>query len=677
MEDSHRTRHRSFCRLCIANCAIEVEVEHTADGARAIAVRGDASHPVSAGYTCSKGRALPDLHSGADRLDSPLVRRDGELAPTGWAEVLADLDARLGEIVREHGTDSIGFFTGGGAYLDAAAYWAAKRVQRRLGTRHAYSTMSIDSSAKYRVAEMVAGTTALALHVDPEARLVLMFGTNPVVSHGQTPMFENPVERMRFTTRRSDVWVVDPRTTETARLADHHLAIRPGADHALLAYLVRGVLEGVDRAALHERAEHVDELIEAVDPFTLEHAQVLTDLPRDQLVGLLDAVRHARRLAVLSGTGVTMSPGGNLVEWLIWALLITTDSVDRPGGMWCNPGYLAGLDRRPSLPALAPAEPGPATRPDVARLLGEWPSAAIPSEIEAGNLRALVVFGGNLVTCLPDTQRVLDALRRLDLLVVLEVARTPTAELTTHVLPMHAQLERADVALLGDLFSSAVTTQYTEPVLPGHPGRRAQWWTIARLGRSLGVDILPAELDLDSASDDDVLGHLIGGDLLALLRDGELPWAVRSRPEHGWVEPRLPTGRWDLAPAPLREQLHDIAEPAPLVLIPRRQPKRVNGTTMRDGDRADLLLNPVDAAELGVADGDLVDVTSSSGSLRLTVAVTDAIRHGATSLAHGWSDVNVNTLIDSDWLDPLTGMPRMSGTPVSVVPVAVGATTSS
>ena len=79
-----------------------------------------------------------------------------------------------------------------------------------------------------------------------------------------------------------------------------------------------------------------------------------------------------------------------------------------------------------------------------------------------------------------------------------------------------------------------------------------------------------------------------------------------------------------------------------------------------------MLVHPEDAALAGIADGDVVEVTSAAGSLRLVATVTDAIRPGAVSIAHGWADVNVNALIDSETVDPLTGMPVMSGTPVTI-----------
>jgi anaerobic selenocysteine-containing dehydrogenase len=300
--------------------------------------------------------------------------------------------------------------------------------------------------------------------------------------------------------------------------------------------------------------------------------------------------------------------------------------------------------------------------------MGEYPAAAIPDEVAAGNLRALFVLGGNVATALADTERVHAALRDLDLLVVLEVARTATTDLATHVLACHGQLERADITLLNDLFNPVVAMQYTPAVLQQHPGRRPSWWIITHIATSLGVDILPADFDPDGATDDDLLDLVAGKALLDELRESEHPWVVAPSPRYNWVHSRLPSGRWDLAPAALVEQMESLREPPSLVLTPRRQPRRINGTGVREGDRPEVLIHPVDAQAAGVTHGEMVEVMSATGSLRLAARITDATRPGAASIPHGWPDCNVNRLISGRDVDPLTGMPRQSGTPIEIRP---------
>jgi anaerobic selenocysteine-containing dehydrogenase len=141
---------------------------------------------------------------------------------------------------------------------------------------------------------------------------------------------------------------------------------------------------------------------------------------------------------------------------------------------------------------------------------------------------------------------------------------------------------------------------------------------------------------------------------------------VDSSPVFGWVDERLPTGAWDLAPASVVALLPTLDSPPPLVLTPRRQPKRFNGLSFRDGDHPDVLLHTTDAVAVGIRDGDVVEVASETGTLTTRAVVSDETSPGTASLAHGWADVNVNVLISSTRLDPLTGMPLQSGTPVTV-----------
>src|SRR5262249_6198967 len=152
------------------------------------------------------------------------------------------------------------------------------------------------------------------------------------------------------------------------------------------------------------------------------------------------------------------------------------------------PGYFARLDRRGPLPAIGPAAPGPASRPDVGRLMGEWPAALMAEEILAGRLRALVVMSGNLVTALPNTRRLVEALQQLEALVVFEIVYTETVDLASHVIACPDQLERSDIPSL-DLFGASVFSQHTPAVVPAPSQRQPVWRSLAALGARLGVEL--------------------------------------------------------------------------------------------------------------------------------------------------------------------------------------------
>ncbi len=656
-------------------CGITVTVA----GDRVLKVRGDATHPLSQGYTCPKGRALPDWHHHPRRLDHPHVNG----AVTDWDHCLDDLRHRLGAIIDESGPDAVAMYLASGSAYDANGRRAAERFLTAIGSRQKYTATTIDTPMRPLVAELMGGWSGLTPQWDQQAaRLLVLVGTNPVVSHGHGNGSPDPVRRLRAQQERGPVWVIDPRRTETARLADHHLAPRPGTDWLILGWLVRELLAadpsdaspGADRDYLHRHATGTDELTAAVAPLTLERAAAGTGLDPADLLALLDAVRAAGRLSVLSGTGVSMSRHANITEWLLWALAVVTGSYDRPGGMWFNPGYLLQLDQRQWQPSDGRPEPGPASRPELPRRFGEYPCAALADEIEAGNIRALLVVGGNPLIAFPDRDRTQAALGSLDVLAVADVVETDTTELATHLLPVAGQLERADLPWMLDAYQPAVATQYTPAVVPPGADRRLMWRVFAELGRRLGADVLPSGLDVGTATDEDLLARIAdrGNRDVAAVLAARRGLVGEAGPVHGWVLTNvLPDGRWRLAPEPLVAQLataleEQPADTAPPALLPRRQMRTMNGQ-LRDlgGVGPEVLIHP----DHGFADGRPVRVRSPHGELVGPARVSEEIAPGAVSIPHGWADPNVCSLTTaaSD-VDPLTGMVWQSGVPVELHP---------
>src|SRR5260370_5836716 len=205
----------------------------------------------------------------------------------------------------------------------------AETLQRSVRTAARFSPLTIDGTAKVLAAILVGGFPGLTPQPDYErAKLVVYLGVNPVVSHGHSAGMPSPTTTVRSLRSRAEVWVVDPRLSETACLASHHIAPRPGTDYAILAYLVRELLrEGADPGVLADRAVGGDALRAAVEPDTRGHTPRLADVPAAQLTPLAAAIRRARHLAIATGTGITMSAGAHAVQGLARALPIPTRSV--------------------------------------------------------------------------------------------------------------------------------------------------------------------------------------------------------------------------------------------------------------------------------------------------------------------------------------------------------------
>jgi anaerobic selenocysteine-containing dehydrogenase len=659
----------SYCRICAAACGITVTVEDD----QVLRVRGDAGHPVSKGYTCSKGRGLADWHHSPQRLDRPRLRR----VEAGWADVLDDLAHALGDVIGSSGPDAVGLYLATGMAYDAGGQVASAMWLGSLGSRSFFTAATVDNAPVLVAADLVAGNSMLSPVWDAGAAgLLLLVGSNPVVSHGYGTALPDPVRHLRdHRAGGGRLWVVDPRRTESAALADEHLAVLPGSDVELLAAVAAGVVaDGFDEAEVDRfcDADDIAALRAALQAFTVERAARAADVDPQAIERLIADVRsHRGRLAILCGTGTTMSADGILVEWLRWVLLILTGSLDRPGGMRFQHGPLGRL-RPPRADAIsaATAPPGPRSRPDLPSVVGQQPAVALVDEIEAGALRALVITGGNPLGALPEPDRVRAALAQLEVLAVVDVMESDLTALATHVLPATGQLERTDITLAANL-SVRSGAQATHPVVPPFADRRPVWWMLANLARRMDSDLLGGA-DPDSLTDELYLrgmlarSHLDADELFAAG-----PRGLDVAAEHGWVhDTMLPGGRWRIAPAALLDRLRARREHRDdaLVLAPRREMAWSNSVRYGRGDGdapAQVRVHPDEAA--GVVSGDTVEVRSEHGSLMATATVDPNVRRGVVSITHNSEQPGPGRLTSAHAaVDPLTGMPQASGVPVTI-----------
>jgi len=660
-------------------CGLVVSVENE----QITKIRGDGQHALSLGYSCPKGRALGELHHDERRLNAPLVRVASQLRQQSWDTVLDDLAERLSGCVADYGTDSVAMYLASGSAFDTAGRRSAERFLTRLGSRQKYTATTIDTPSKPLVAELVGGWSGLTpVWDEASSRLFVLFGSNPIVSHGHSNAMPDPIRRIReFQSRGGELWVVDPRRTETAAIADHHIACAPGSDWLLLGWLVRRLLAVHPAAATLAQRATGWEVLESIvsnftDSFVLDHCEVRIT----QLESLLQKILECGRVSALTGTGVSMSVTANLTEYLLWALHIVTDSYDQPGGMWFNPGYLSQLDLR-SLPRSdGQAEPGPRSRPELPRRFGEYPCAALVPEIEAGNIKALIVVGGNPMTAFPDVDRTRHAFRQLSTLAVIDIFPTETTELASHVLPAVDQLERADLTWLLDSYQLAVAAQFTPAVVEPLEERKPVWWMFNSLAERMGSEFVPGHQPPDEQSDITLLSPLIARsrDGIALTTTPTL--SVASGPVFGWItQSVLPEGGWRLSASPLVQQFTRQLEElrssrgSHIVLIPRRRLRMMNSQFSNlesvDSDQpvGSVQASPTLVETLGFPTH--VTLSTPSGSLRAPLVSDSTLRDGCVTLSHGWGDANVGNLTSLDQnIDPLSGMVLQSGINVVVEP---------
>ncbi len=409
------------CTLCEAHCGILVTTENE----RVIRIEGNPDDVLSQGYICPKATAMGGLHHDPDRLRTPVKRVGSRFEPIGWDEAFREIGQRLRAVRHRYGPSAIGMYLGNpAAHSSSVIYGALLRAV--LLTRNFYSASSIDQFPQEFVAWRMFGSNVLmpVVDIDRTDRLVIL-GANPAVSNGSITTMPNAKQRIRDVRRRGGrVVVIDPRRTETARLADQHVAISPGGDvYLLLAMLHVLVTENLcDEQAIRAQCTGWDELralVGAAAPELLApHAGVDAEVIRE----LARAHAAASSAVLYARIGVCQQVTGTLTHWLVNAINAVTGNLDRAGGqMFAKPpidaarfakylpmGYGAWTDRSGAYKSFRT----------------ELPVAALADEILTegrGRIRAMITYAGNPVLSTPQRGRLGAALDALDFYVAVDM----------------------------------------------------------------------------------------------------------------------------------------------------------------------------------------------------------------------------------------------------------------
>ncbi|TGD76127.1 molybdopterin oxidoreductase [Mangrovimicrobium sediminis] len=673
MSDRPVELKRTYCKVCMVHCGLLAEVA----GDQVLKVRGDPEHPLSAGYTCPKGRAVGQLHHSPEAIDRPLMRRNGRLEPVSWDEALDDIAARLRTLIDTHGGHSVAINFGSGLGLDSSGYAMEEALHQALGYGPKFTPLTIDGVAKVLMAGAMGGFPGLNPKTDYDAVEMLIYvGTNPMVSHAHNTGMYNPAVWIREAARRGEVWTIDPVFTETAKFSTRHIAAYPGKDYAILAWLVREI---IDDGPLVPRqpVQGLDTLRAALEGYDLDTAAAVAGVDARDMRDLLAAIRRkGGNVVVETGTGITMSTGCNLTQWFAWLLMVLTGAMNNRGGTWFHPSFLHPYENF-ELPEMDPWTPGAKTRPDALGILGDWPCAVLPDEIDAGNIRGLFNFGGRLLRSFPDTNALERTLGDLELHVMTEILHNETTAFATHVLPTKDGIERAELSRW-DTLGWNLSMQYSAPLVAPLGERRSAWWVISQIMRRAGLPV-PAHVpdcEPTQEADEAMLAHLMTGARCSFEELQAKGYVERPLEFPApWVDRHIERiGGWRLAPQRLVEQWNEMraldAEqgdaPKPLCFSSRRQRRKFNAQLDFLGEEANALLHPLDAEAHGIRDGQMVRVSNDSGVVEFVARIDPGVRRGVVSISHGYLHSNVNRLTSTAAIDRLSGMAHYSGVPIAI-----------
>ncbi|WP_101757385.1 molybdopterin-dependent oxidoreductase [Oceanicoccus sp. KOV_DT_Chl] len=709
---------KTFCKICSAYCGIEVDVADE----KILAIRGDQSHPMSKGYTCVKGRQWASQYHNDNRLLSAHSRasRDQDFSPLGNEQALDEIADKLNNIIDKHGPRAVAIYRGNGLSVSSNGNQVAQAWLAGIGSEMDFSSMTLDQPSKI-IAVSRHGVWGGGAHGFAGADVCMLIGNNPIISAlnmtGAPPGW-NPTALKEEKKRGLKLIVIDPRRTETAEHADIYLPVRPGEDAALLAGMVRIIIEEelYDKEFVDAETEGFTGLKAAVESYTLDYVAARCDLPADDIAAAARLFANCKRGTASSGTGPDMASFPHLSEHLILALNTLCGRWNRQGDPVSAPNLLLPNIAPPAqtLPAeFLPAMLNPAMDTKTSRIRGikqvfqEMPTPVAAEEIllpGEGQVKALIVIGGNPVMSWPDQQKTLQALAALDLLVCIDIGHTATTKHADYLLPAAHAFERDGLAEFTDRLYDKPFGQYSKPVLKPQGNVQEEWRYLAGLAKRLGtkIELAGGPIDVDNAQLEtiDILELMFPNDLVKVtIRELAKHEGGKLYEEFANIKVAAPYEGMDaklkLLPAEVAQDLIDLyatptyaegqygSDGSYTHLLTVRRVKHVYNSSCHDfpknppGNPA--YLHPDDISALGLSSGQMVKLQSETADIKVLLEADSSLRRGIVSMSHcfGGDPTGVEDIaqfgasasklvaVDKDF-DPLMGMPKMTGFPVKL-----------
>src|SRR3954463_3614655 len=658
---------------CPLDCPDACSLAVTVQNGKIVTIDGSHKNPVTNGYICAKVRRFDQRVYGVDRILYPGVRKgrkgDGRFTRVPWEEALELVAAKFEEAKTRDGAPSILPYSYGGSNGLLTQDNIDAQLWRRFGTSRLARTVCAAPTGAANMA--LYGKMASVTYQDyPEAKLIILWGVNPAASGIHLLPFVREAQ-----TRGAALVVIDPRTTQLARSADVHLAVKPGTDVAVALAIHRHLFTSgrADVAFLAEHTRGADTLRERAEPWTFERAAEVAGIDAAALRRVAELYATSTPALIRCGWGLERNRNGGNAAMAVLALPAVGGKFGVRGG-----GYSMSNSASWNIERSWIGTPEPDTRLVNMNHLGR-----ALTEYNDPPVNVLFVYNCNPAATVPDQHRVLRGLERENLFtVVFDQVMTDTAMYADVVLPATTFLEAYDFAR----GYGPISLDLGRPVIDAVGEARANADVFGELATRLGV------LAADEPADElalmvrvlDGLPAAIGSDL----RAGTLP-----RPSFGTapvqfvdVFPNTPDRKVDLFPAALdasapaglyQFQADPATERYPLALISPASERTIS-STLGELPRPDvkLLMHPDDANARGLAESDLVRVFNELGEVHCTLTIAPSIRPGTISLPKGiWRRSTRNnatgTALVPDTLTDLGGGACFNDARVQVASLAV------
>jgi len=694
------------CTLCEAICGLEITVKDNA----VIAIKGDKKDPFSKGHICPKATALQDIQEDSNRIKVPHKKVDGQWVKIGWAEAFDLAIDKIWDIQQEYGRDAVGVYLGNPNVHNYGSLTHGPQFLRLLKTKNRFSATSVDQLPHQFISNMMYGHQFLIPlpDIDHTDHMIIM-GANPVVSNGSMMTAPDVKNRLKNIMKRGGkVVVIDPRNTETAKIASEHHFIKPGRDVIFLLAFLNHLFDAklVDTAHLTEKLDGFDNIHDLIKDFSGGDVEQLTGISLIAIQNMAEDFAGQDKAVFYGRLGVSVNPYGALCQWLIQLINIATGNLDKVGGAMIP---LPALDlvgfNLIGRGGYGRWQSRVSQRPEVC---GELSSALMAEEILTegpGQIKAMILSAGNPILSTPNGGQLEKAFETLDFTLAIDFYINESTKHADLILPPTAPLEHDHYDVTFFALAVSNVTRFNEKVIEADQGALHDWEIyhelMIRMLQKMDAPKLPKKRSPQRLV---ALGLANGPygkrrqrpEALTLHKLKENPHGLYLGDLKPLLRKRLKTknGLISCAPALLvadllrvKEDLssHEVVES--LLLIGRRDIRTNNSWShnskrlVKGKNRCTVLINPQDMTAHGLKNGEIIGIKSRTGNLKIQVEETTDMMPGVVSIPHGWGHdregvlldvarkhggVSVNDLTDEKQTDHLIGTAAVNGIPVQI-----------
>ncbi len=702
-------KHYRACNICEAICGLEIEIH----GKHILSIKGDKKDPLSRGFICPKGTALQDIQNDPNRLRQPMKRKGDTWEAIEWNDVFDWVANQIVETQSKYSNDSVGVYFGNPTVHNYGSLTHGVPFSRMINTSNHFSATSLDQLPLQMACHFMYGHQFLIPVPDIDrCDYFLMIGANPMASNGSLWTVPDVPARIKELKKRGgELVVIDPRKTETAKVATTHHFVRPGSDALLLMAIIHTLFEEdlLNTGHLTSYISNTNTVKEASQVFSPESVSDLTGIKAENIRDMARKLSSTKRAICYGRMGISTQVYGAVCNWAIQVINVLCGNLDIEGGT---------LLTHPAVGFVKPGEGSPghfARKHSRVRGLpsfsGEIPSVVMAEEMLTpgeGQIKGFITMAGNPVLSAPNGVKLDSAFENLDFMVSIDFYINETTRHADIILPPTAPLEHDHYDMVFFLFATRNTVRFNQAVIEAEEGSKHDWEILnelsSRIAEKRGESFQPLlepSMLMDFALK---MGHYaqepgnIGA--LSIERLKENPHGIDLGPLKPSLTKRICTqdGLIDLAPdvyivdiERLKKELEVKIDSKninlDLKLIGRRHIRSNNSwlhnthRLVKGKSRWQLLMHPDDMKARSLEENTEVKISSNANSVKTRVSASESMMPGVVSLPHGWGHdrqgvqldiaskqggVSINDITDDTFYDKLSGNAALNGVPVEV-----------